>query len=388
MVKIRIAVQGCCHGELRQVFDKVRQLNGSSPIDLLIILGDFQSIRDEDDFQSISIPPKYRKYGDFNNYYHDDSLKPPVMTLFIGGNHESMRHLMLLPHGGYVANNIYYMGYSNVIWYRGVRIGGISGIWKKWDFYKKRPNWNYLEENCRWNDKVRELYHTRESDILPLFMMCNSINKFDIMLSHDWPNGAVYEGNVQDILKKKPFFSRDIESRQLGSPRSWELLRQLKPRWWLSAHLHVKFEAEIKHISKRPIKKNDDELELQLSSDEDEKDDRKEKGDGDVLQSEQTTNFLALDKCLPRRKWLEIIEVESDESHKSYQDQDSFFYDPHFIACLQLLRKNQPISLNNMQYGKIPTDVDWQHYIVPRYVNGLQRQERLQTNEFEKKFFL
>lgn len=366
---MRIAIQGCCHGELNQVFQKVAQLHAQEPIDLLLILGDFQSIRDEADFQSISIPPKYQKFGDFRDYYHNDELKPPVLTLFIGGNHESMRHLMLLPHGGYVSRDVFYMGYSNVVWYRGVRIGSLSGIYKKWDYQRDRPSWESLEAG-QWSSRVRELYHVRKSDISPLFMVHGPL---DIMMSHDWPNGVAYHGNTQDLIKRKPFFEKDIKTNQLGNPIGWQLLRHLKPKWWLSAHLHVKYEAVVRHNKRK--KQNEDEVDLDLSSDDESK--------------ESVTHFLALDKCLPRRKWLEVIEIEPDTSHPSWEKQDCLHWDPEFISNLQYLVKHseagkdaEPTDFNRIKQENI----DWSKYEVPPYVAGIQRQETEQTQNFKSVF--
>ena len=272
--QLRIAIEGCCHGELNNIFKEVSRLHQQNPIDLLIILGDFQSLRSTADFCSISIPPKYQKLGDFHNYYNNDTWGPPVPTLFIGGNHESMRHLMLLPHGGYASKDIYYLGYSNMIWFKGVRIGSLSGIWKQWDLERSRTEWSQLERNRSWQKNVRSLYHVRKSDVIPLFMVREDV---DLMLSHDWPNGVVYYGNMQQLLKYKPFFKQDIDKRELGSPISWQLLRELKPKWWLSAHLHVKFEALIKHTKRTlnlsddaDVRKNNDEIALNLSSDSEE----------------------------------------------------------------------------------------------------------------------
>lgn len=357
---MRVAIQGCCHGELHQVFQRVAELHAENPIDLLLILGDFQSIRDEKDFQSISIPPKYQKYGDFRDYYHDDELKPSVLTLFIGGNHESMRHLMLLPHGGYAARDIYYLGYSNVIWYRGLRIGSLSGIWKKWDFHKDRPSWETLESG-QWSSKVRELYHVRSSDTKPLFMLNGPL---DIMMSHDWPNEVVYHGNTQDLLKWKPFFKKDIQTHQLGNPISWKLLTHLKPKWWFSAHLHVKYKAIVKHNKRK--KKNQDEVDLDLSS-EDERDDLE-------------TVFLALDKCLPRMQWLEIIDIEPDTTHPSFKNKDTLYWDPEFISNLQTVADQNSIP-------KVKDAIDWDQYQIPQYVPGIQRQETEQTSNYNHKFF-
>lgn len=403
MTKLRIAVQGCCHGQLNQIYKEVARINSKTPIDLLIILGDFQSIRNAQDFKSIAIPPKYQKFGDFISYYNNE-IEAPVPTIFIGGNHESMRHLMLLPHGGYVAKNIYYMGYSNVIWFKGVRIGSLSGIWKQWDFNKQRPSWNYLEKN-NWKANIRNLYHVRLSDIAPLFMIKH---RLDIMLSHDWPNGVVYHGDIKHLLKFKPFFEQDINKGELGSPATWQLLRDLRPLWWLSAHLHVRFLASIKHNkrSSQPsngstsrMKKNLNEIDLDLSCDDDEKPDvlTNEESDEPSLKYDET-RFLALDKCLPRRRWLEIVEVEPDTSHASWKvENHRMFWDPEFIDNLIIWEKNKD-SLSNKPFDSInwmelsqsdrtnEKKVDWVNYAIPEYTLDVQKDEIGQTKLFTSKF--
>ena len=56
--------------------------------------------------------------------------------MFIGGNHEASNYLQELAYGGWVAPNIYYLGYAGVITVNGVRIGGISGIFRHYLFEK------------------------------------------------------------------------------------------------------------------------------------------------------------------------------------------------------------------------------------------------------------
>ncbi|KTA99616.1 Lariat debranching enzyme [Nakaseomyces glabratus] len=396
--KLRIAVQGCCHGELNKVFATVADMHKRTPIDLIIILGDFQSIRDNSDFQSISIPPKYQKLGDFHAYYENDYYRAPVFTIVIGGNHESMRHLMQLPYGGYLANNIYYMGYSGVVWFKGFRIAALSGIWKEWDFEKKRPSWKFLEENNKWKDSVRQLYHIRKDDVAPLFALSDNI---DICLSHDWPSGVVHYGNVKQLLKYKPFFEKDIKSGKLGNPIAWKLLTNLKPRWWFSAHLHVKYEAEITHNKRRladskgakKLKSNSDEIELNL----DDESSLDLSCHDDSLDSAEHTRFLSLDKCMPRRKWLEIVEIEKRyDSIPQGLDCDKMYWDPSYIIALQNLEKQSRLvadtPFNEIIWSRFSSghidDINWHKYEIPKYESGLQRDEASQTNYFLSKHML
>lgn len=73
-------------------------------------------------------------------------MNAPILTLFVGGNHEASNLMRDLYYGGWVAKNIYYIGASGIVnIVKGdikMRVGGISGIEKFYDYlkgYHERP---------------------------------------------------------------------------------------------------------------------------------------------------------------------------------------------------------------------------------------------------------
>jgi len=170
-------------------------------------------------------------------------------------------------------------------------------------------------------------------------------------MSHDWPRSIERHGNLKKLLSRKSFLLPDIKSGNLGSPPMMGLLRTLKPAWWFSAHLHVRYEATVTHgpqlgqtegsevvkvenpdeividadaldTAAEPAAPKSDFLAAASSA--------KQNPDEITLDDEEivveapaapvsvtgrrselptqgsSTRFLALDKCLPRRQFLEV----------------------------------------------------------------------------------
>ncbi|VDO84896.1 unnamed protein product [Schistosoma mattheei] len=108
---VKVCVVGCLHGELDCVYADIAEAEqqGQFKTDLVLCCGDFQAVRNPSDLTTMSVPSKYYRMGDFWRYYAEES-RAPVLTLFVGGNHEASGYLQELPYGGWVAPNIWYMG--------------------------------------------------------------------------------------------------------------------------------------------------------------------------------------------------------------------------------------------------------------------------------------
>ena len=321
------------------------------------------------------MPEKYRRLGDFAAYY-SGTKRAPILTIFIGGNHEASNYLHELFYGGWVAPNIYYLGCSGAVTYRGLRIAGLSGIYKRHDyragFHERLP---FTE------DTKRSIYHVRAFDVQKLLALGGS-GRPDVFLSHDWPANVQRFGDQRELLRRKPFFRDEIERGDFGSPPGMEILRGLRPRYWFSAHLHVKFAAIVDHDvvdraaeEEGEINLNDDEGEIKLDDGEEEMEGpsavkrpispsannpESKRQRQDVETPHETTRFLALDKCLPNRDFLQILDL--DEC--SHTTDAPLSYDPHWLAITKIF--HQYLSTTRAQ-PPLPPKEELQAYVPKPY---------------------
>ena len=68
--KLRVAVQGCAHGELDSIYATIAEMESSQgvKIDLLLCCGDFQAVRFKTDLECMAVPAKFRRLGTFYRY--------------------------------------------------------------------------------------------------------------------------------------------------------------------------------------------------------------------------------------------------------------------------------------------------------------------------------
>lgn len=256
------------------------------------------------------------------------------------------------------------------------------------------------------NSSLRSVYHVRNVDIYRMKCLSKSKSRVDIIASHDWPLGIEQHGNTQALIRQKPFFRQEIEQNNLGSPPNREVLDALKPRWWFSAHLHVKFVAKVDHQrkvenvaakgdedaaahlipSQIKLKKvaspamHDSKVTVEEQGDDSTAVDEEGNGSGSMEAStlgsqengskehtifhglestcdavndlaEQMTRFLALDKCLPRRKYLSILHIEgADRARES----TALEFDPEWLA---VLRKTHHMNSVQQKMVRLPDDI-------------------------------
>ncbi|KAI5354063.1 hypothetical protein L3X38_006958 [Prunus dulcis] len=305
---MKIAVEGCMHGDLDNVYRTLQHYEKlhSTKIDLLLCCGDFQAVRNEKDLESLNVPRKYRDMKTFWKYYSGEEVAP-FPTIFIGGNHEASNYLWELYYGGWAAPNIYFLGFAGVVKFGNIRIGGLSGIYNRHNYCKghyERPPYN--------ESTIRSIYHVREYDVHKLMQVEEPI---DIFLSHDWPVGITDCGDWKKLVRDKPFFEKEVQERNLGSKPAAQLLEKLKPPYWFSAHLHCKFAALVQH-------------------------------EEDV----SVTNFLALDKCQPGRKFLQVIEIESEPGPYEIQ------YDEEWLEITRRFNSNFPLTNRSANFWNVHLD--------------------------------
>jgi lariat debranching enzyme len=349
---------------------------------------------------------------DFHEYYAGTRVAP-YLTIFIGGNHEASNYMWEMYYGGWAAPRIYYMGAANVVRLGPLRIAGLSGIWKGYNY--KKPHYERLPYN---GDDVKSIYHVRELDVRKLLQIRSQV---DIGLSHDWPRGMEWKGDHRTLFRWKPDFEQEAKDGTLGSVAARTVLERLRPPHWFSAHMHCKFAGIWNHAGTQddsdalareegdsvavknageisldlpedehaPVPKNTAEIDLDLDDIDspqpptsyatgfvadvvEDNHTQVSQGLRDLLPesfakpnskqiptlpfppdiTNRTTRFLALDKCMPKRSFLQLLEVEPHTS-EALQRPLRLEYDKEWLAITRVFADNLQLGDPNAQ---VPSD--------------------------------
>ncbi|CAI5744671.1 unnamed protein product [Peronospora destructor] len=358
---VRVAIVGCAHGMLDDIYatvNFVNEMDPSKPVELLLCCGDFECMRNLRDLETLACPTKYRALHAFHRYYTQAKLAP-ILTVFIGGNHEASGYLQELHYGGWVAPNIFYLGAAGAINVAGLRIAGLSGIYKQQHYTAGR-----FEAMPFDNNTIRSVYHVRELEVFQLSHL-QQVDKTPLgaFLSHDWPRGIEQHGNLRQLLRRKPFFEQDIRTNTLGSPAGEFLMYQLRPQYWFAAHLHVKFSAIVTHpdrLSSEARASNGETLEAGNAKSSDEQYTAPKPSFQPT-----TTKFLALDKCLPRREFMQILDLPSLARESTSKEEQKIDSDSVLVteAKQDVTESDQTIetslSTKRSSPPKIMFDLEW-----------------------------
>jgi lariat debranching enzyme len=274
------------------------------------MLTEDQAVRNAQDLNCMSVPWKYRYLGDFHPYYSGEK-RAPVLTLVIGGNHEAANYFSELYYGGWLAPNIYYLGAVNVLRYGPLRIAGISGIFNRGSYAK--PHHERLPYD---RDELRSIYHVRECDISKLLQVRSPVH---IGISHDWPRRVEWFGDYQQLFASRPHFFESAKVDNLGSAPAEQVMHHLRPRYWFSGHMHVRYAAEVEHsvtaaadmFNRLAVSEH---VQAQLPRSMSRMAFRSRKGastPSSPIATNTITHFLALDKPGPDREYLELLEIDS-----------------------------------------------------------------------------
>ncbi len=303
--KVNVIITGCIHGCLKKMYDDILKYSQKNniKIDLVLCTGDFESLIEKKDLNYLSCPDKYKHMGDFHLFY-EGKYPIPFTTIFIGGNHEASNILDSNFYGGYICEKIYYLGRTGSINFKGIKICGISGIYNYFDYFK-----GHFEKNIANN--IKSIFHVREFDIAKLSFIKQ---KIDIFVSHDWPTNIISKEDLNDILKINSNWNNDILKGKLGSFPNEFLLKMLKPKNWACGHMHFYYKNIIYH--------NDD----------------------------SQTNVFCLDKCLNKRKYFELIQIEKSINEIDIND-NNIYIDNEWINITQNFNEIFPCENINYDYS-------------------------------------
>ena len=259
---------------------------------------------------------------------------------------------MSLPFGGFVTDKIYFMGNCGFVQFKkkfsngrmtSMRIGGWSGIYKDNDFWKDSARFLlpkqekglaqeedtnlgttlFDEQHVPFSENAkRSVYHVRFFEFWKIMNMklCLKAKEesqpLDIFLSHDWPTGVTRHGDLTNIRRFKDHVMKEIEEsdHKLGNPWGEKLLTELEPKFWFAAHMHCKFSSVVTHTEtvsqSSTLKKN--------------------------------TKFLALDKCLPKRDFLQMVDMDHYIEYANHDEllenekEGEYYFDLDWLAITKL----------------------------------------------------
>lgn len=227
--RLYLAVSGDTHGREDLLFEELGKWEKEEheKIDAVLLLGDLDSVIGTYDSQtevdSVIADYCYRK------------RKPPYQIFFIAGNMDEWTILEKFRNGGKLRldasspSNVYFLGRAGVIDFEGIRIGGLSGVYKHHEYEKPLTD----ESNLWW-----QYYRRNELEWLMKQQM-------DILLLHTWIEPLKLEKVITKTGVSENSNRRHRGNRNYNNHLG-ELVRNVQPQYVFMGHRHTWYvEGEI-----------------------------------------------------------------------------------------------------------------------------------------------
>ena len=224
---IYFAAVGDVHGNMHLMVKLLNDWETKTNKQLAFVLqvGDFEPHRYEADLTTTPGPKKYRKLGDFADFYTGKAVFPWSIW-FIAGNHEPYGFLEQMPQGGQVTNNCYYLGRVGTVTLSGLKIVGVSGIYDPERFQKQRPDVSLISQSSN-----KKYVGFTEAEINQAITFSSA----DILLLHDWPSGIISPREA----------AKFGWSNEVGNEYASLLVESLKPKLVLCGHMHQPYRTQM-----------------------------------------------------------------------------------------------------------------------------------------------
>jgi len=229
------AIVGDVHGHHHKMVSMLKSIEEEKDISINAVLqvGDFEAHRHNNDLRTMAAPKKYRRLGDFSEYYEGRNEFPwPIY--FIGGNHEPYGWYDQFPDGFKLIKNCQYFGRVGMLEIGGRKVIGISGILHLDKFFSSRPTIDQITYRSN-----KEYTYYNEKD----FEKAIDLGECDILLLHDWPFELLNKKDM-DRLKWKNHLNTIIE---FGNDYKTLLIEALNPKIIVCGHMHIGFKCTIRN---------------------------------------------------------------------------------------------------------------------------------------------
>lgn len=210
-----------------------------TPIDLVLQVGDFEPHRHQTDLRSMSAPSKYKRVGDFPDFY-EGRAQYPWPVYFIGGNHEPYGWLDHYPDGFELMDNCHYLGRSGVREVMGLRVGFLTGIFEPSTHEKMRPPVEIIEHQSN-----RAYIDFKQYEVDQLLEQADA--GIDILLVHDWPRGLIHHqlwAMVRDHTHR--------QTTEPGNEGAQLVVELLEPQVIAAGHMHMRLIDEGRYENEQP----------------------------------------------------------------------------------------------------------------------------------------